>query len=135
MTNRERFFAALAKKQPDKTPYNVLLTKLARKNMAAWYHDPDFERKIGNCFTVVDFDGFDHCREIRPNIFEDWFGVQWDRTIDEDIGVVSPIPTARSFTRARRRSSAPLETRSSSETSASAPSSAPGLSWAWNSCW
>lgn len=88
MTNREHFFATLNHKQTDKVPYNILFTKKARQNMVEYYCDPNFEMKLGNCFTVVDFDGFDKCKEIRPNIFEDWFGVQWDRTVDKDIGVV-----------------------------------------------
>jgi len=88
MTNRERFFVALNHRQPDKTPYNILFTQKAREKMVEYYKDPNFEKKLGNCFTIVDFDGFDRCKEVRPNIYEDWFGVQWDRTVDKDIGVV-----------------------------------------------
>ena len=88
MTVRERFFTSISHKQPDKTPYNILFTKAAHRKMVEYYSDEQFESKIGNCFTMVDFDGFDKCKEIQKDIFVDWFGVQWDRSVDKDIGVV-----------------------------------------------
>jgi uroporphyrinogen decarboxylase len=57
--------------------------------MADYYGDPDFESKLGNCFTWLR----PHApgarfAEVRPNIWADEFGVLWDRHIDKDIGVV-----------------------------------------------
>jgi len=88
MTTRERFFTAISHKQPDKVPYNILFTKVAHQKMVDFYGDAEFESRIGNCFTIIDFDGFDRCREVRKNIFVDWFGVEWDRSVDKDIGIV-----------------------------------------------
>src|SRR5512146_1209833 len=57
--------------------------------MAEYYGDPDFEAKLGNCFTWLR----PHPPEARyvevgPDIWRDEFGVQWDRHVDKDIGVV-----------------------------------------------
>ena len=81
MTIRERFFTAISHRQPDKVPYNILFTQVAHQKMAGFYGDAEFESKIGNCFTIIDFDGFDRCREVRKDIFADWFGVEWDRSV------------------------------------------------------
>jgi len=53
--------------------------------MAEYYNDPHFESKIGNCFTIIRANVH---REIEPGIWQDQFGVKWDRRKDPDIGVV-----------------------------------------------
>lgn len=88
MTVRDRFFAAISHRQPDKVPYNVLFTQEAHRKMAEYTGDAQFDKKIGNCFTVINFDGFDRCRPVRESIVADCFGVEWDRSVDKDIGVV-----------------------------------------------
>ena len=89
MTNRERVLITLSHKQPDKIPYNIHFTKVAHAKMVKYYNDPDFISKLGNCFTwlrpVINNTRF---HEISPNIWEDEFGVLWDRTIDKDVGNV-----------------------------------------------
>ncbi|MGD8499555.1 MAG: uroporphyrinogen decarboxylase family protein [Phycisphaerales bacterium] len=88
MNNRRRVLTALAHQQPDAITYNIRFTKSARARMAAYYGDTDFEWKLGNCFT-----GFrPHPKDSRywlvgPDIWEDKFGVCWDRTVDKDIGI------------------------------------------------
>lgn len=89
MTNRERVIASLNHKQPDKTPYNIGFTVPARRKMTEFYGDPDFDSKLGNCFSFLSCSPADAWREVRPNLWEDHFGVQWDRSIDKDIGVVA----------------------------------------------
>ena len=89
MNNRQRVLTALNHKQPDKIPYNVCFTKVAHAKMVEYYSDPDFVSKLGNCFTVsLPVPGGIQYRQIAPDLWEDEFGVHWDRTIDKDIGNV-----------------------------------------------
>lgn len=86
MTNRERVIASLQHRQPDKTPYNIGFTQEAHRKMVAFYGDPDFARKLGNCFSGLGVGLPDN--EVEPGIHDDEFGVRWNRTVDKDIGVV-----------------------------------------------
>ena len=88
MTNRERILATLEHRQPDKTPYDIGFTQLAHAKMAAYYGDPDFAAKLGNCFTSLSVEPKRSWREVKPDLWQDSFGVQWNRAIDKDIGVV-----------------------------------------------
>ena len=88
MTNRERVLASLNHEQPDQTPYCIGFTQKAHAKMAQHYGDPDFAAKLGNCFTFLSPEPADAWREVAPDIWEDGFGVQWDRSVDKDIGVV-----------------------------------------------
>jgi len=79
---------ALNHQQPDKVPYDIRFTQPAHARMAEYYGDADFESKLGNCFTW--FRPYPHdvrFRLVAPDIWEDEFGVRWNRTIDKDIGV------------------------------------------------
>ena len=89
MNTRQNTLTALAHKQPAKVPYDIQFTKNAHQKMAEFYGDPDFEAKLGNCFTFVRAYFY---REIRPHLWEDIYGVHWDRTLDKDIGVVVNRP-------------------------------------------
>ncbi len=89
MTRRERVAAALEHRQPDTVPYHIRFTEPAREKMAAWYSDPRFEEKLGNCLVTLSTEPRDGWRQVRPGIWQDQFGVQWDRSIDADIGTVS----------------------------------------------
>jgi len=88
MNNRERVLATLAHQQPDKVPYQIGFTQPALEKMIAYYGDPDFRSKLGNCLTVLSCEPENGWREVAPDIWEDQFGVRWDRSIDKDIGVV-----------------------------------------------
>ena len=88
MNNRQRVLTALAHRQPDTVPYDIGFTEPARVKMAAYYGDQDFEAKLGNCFTWFR----PHPNDVRyilvgTDIWEDEFGVRWNRSIDKDIGV------------------------------------------------
>ena len=87
MNDRERVLATLNHKQPDKIPYNIHFTKKAHAKMVEFYKDIDFESKIGGCF--VDLGVYDYnYKKISANIWDDRFGVRWDRRVDKDIGAV-----------------------------------------------
>jgi len=88
MNNRERVLAALNHQQPDIVPYCIAFTQPAHAKMVAYYGDPEFASKLGNCLTVLGCAPEGSWREIKPNIWEDQFGVQWDQSIDKDIGNV-----------------------------------------------
>ena len=88
MTPRERVVASLEHRQPDATPYHVTFTVPAREQMAAWYGDPDFEARLDNCLAVLRTRMPEKDVPGRPGIQVDEFGVEWDRTVDTDIGTV-----------------------------------------------
>lgn len=88
MNNRERVLATLAHQQPDRIPYNIEFTYPAHAKMVDYYQDPDFASKLGNCLTVLGCAPAGAWREVAPDVWQDQFGVQWDRSIDKDIGVV-----------------------------------------------
>jgi uroporphyrinogen decarboxylase len=88
MTSRQRVLTALAHEQPDRVPYNVRFTQRMRARMVAYLGDPAFEAKLGNCLTIIETSPEDSWHEVRPGIWRDQFGVDWDRHIDPDIGNV-----------------------------------------------
>ena len=88
MGNRERVLASLRHRQPDRIPYDIGFTQKAHAKMAEFYGDPDFASKLGNCLAWLGCEPAGSWREVEPDIWEDQFGVQWDRSIDKDIGNV-----------------------------------------------
>jgi uroporphyrinogen decarboxylase len=89
VTNRERVLAAVGHRRPDKVPYDIRFTQPARAAMAEYYGDPDFESKLGNCFTWLrPHPPEERFVEVDPDVWRDEFGVRWDRRVDQDIGVV-----------------------------------------------
>lgn len=88
MTHQERVTTALEHQQPDRIPFHVDFTIKAHQKMVDFLGDPDFHDKIDNCLQHLSFGRPGFPQEIEPGIFEDEFGVQWNRTVDKDIGVV-----------------------------------------------
>lgn len=88
MNNRERVLAALRHQQPDRVPYDIHFTQVARARMAEFYGDPGFQAKLGNCLTMLGCEPAGSWQEVAPDVWQDQFGVLWDRTVDKDIGVV-----------------------------------------------
>ncbi len=88
MTNKDRVVASLNHRQPDRIPYALDFTVKARAKMVEFYSDPQFESKLDNCICNLGTGGPDSGRMVTPDIWEDEFGVQWDRSIDKDIGTV-----------------------------------------------
>jgi uroporphyrinogen decarboxylase len=88
MNNRERVLATLNHQQPDAIPYAIGFTQKSHEKMVAFYNDPEFNAKLGNCLTWLTCEPADSWKEVAPDLWEDQFGVHWDRTIDKDIGNV-----------------------------------------------
>jgi uroporphyrinogen decarboxylase len=100
MNHRQRVIASIRHQQPDKIPYAVGFTQKAHQNMVDFYGDPDFAANLGNCLTWLNTEPADSWTEVAPDIWEDQFGVQWDRTIDKDIGnVCNQLVTAETLSR------------------------------------
>ncbi len=88
MTDKQRVAAAIAHSTPDRVPYHITFTEPARRAMAAFYGDPDFEAGLGNCLEILRMRLPYRQLPDRPTVWEDEWGVQWDRSIDTDIGTV-----------------------------------------------
>ncbi len=88
MNNRERVLATLNHRQPDRTPYSIGFTQKMHARMAEYLRDPGFESRIENCLTSLGCEPANSWKEVRPNVVRDQFGVEWDRSVDRDIGVV-----------------------------------------------
>ena len=54
--------------------------------MVEYYGDPGFVAGLGNCLTMLGTGLPDGWKEVIPEIWEDEFGVRWNRSIDKDIG-------------------------------------------------
>jgi uroporphyrinogen decarboxylase len=88
MTPRERVIASIEHRRPDLVPWHVTFTEPCQRAMAAWYGREDFESTLGNCLLVLRTRLPDRDVPGRPGVQEDEFGVQWDRSVDTDIGTV-----------------------------------------------
>jgi len=88
MTPRQRVLDSLEHRQPDRTPYHITFTAPAREKMIAHYGNPGFESSLGNCLTVLRTRLPERELAGQPGVWEDEFGVQWDRRVDPDIGTV-----------------------------------------------
>lgn len=98
MTNRERVLAAISHRQPDKTPYMITFTQKARHAMTAYCGDDAFTREIDNCFHMVYALPGGRARWVNADVWEDEFGVRWDKSLDKDIGnVCNAVVSSRSL--------------------------------------
>jgi uroporphyrinogen decarboxylase len=88
MTNKERVYASFRHEQPDRTPYMIGLTHRAMDAMVAHYGNSDFLAQVDNCLHVVHENPPPREQWLSETIWQDEFGVQWDRSIDRDIGNV-----------------------------------------------
>jgi uroporphyrinogen decarboxylase len=88
MNNKQRVVDSLNHKQPDKVPYSIGFTAKAHEKMVDFYNDPDFASRLDNCFYDLGTGKDDGGKQITTDIWEDEFGVRWDRSIDRDIGAV-----------------------------------------------
>jgi len=87
MTNRERVIAALRHSQPDRVPYQIGFTQRARAAMDKRYGE-GYLALIDNCFAGVGPASGPLEAWIDEDTWQDEFGVQWDRSVDRDIGIV-----------------------------------------------
>ncbi|OGV80365.1 MAG: hypothetical protein A3K19_31375 [Lentisphaerae bacterium RIFOXYB12_FULL_65_16] len=88
MTSKERVTAALKHQQPDRTPYCIGFTQKAHAAMKARYGD-GFLTLIHNDIHGVAATPGPRQKQVSDTVWQDEFGVQWDKSIDKDIGVVS----------------------------------------------
>lgn len=87
MNNRERVLATLGHQPTDRVPYNIDFTQKAAAQFQA-YAGGDRLKSLENCLTRFGLEPANAWRETAPDIWEDQFGVQWNRSVDKDIGVV-----------------------------------------------
>ncbi len=87
---RERVWQAIRHRQPDRVPYHISYTEPARKKLESYYGSPDLESLLGNHMAKqrirLPYE------EVRPGFWRDEFGVVWNKTIDQDIGIVDFYP-------------------------------------------
>ncbi|MHB8995672.1 MAG: uroporphyrinogen decarboxylase family protein [Armatimonadota bacterium] len=87
MTNKERVNASLNHQQPDKCPYVIGFTQKAAAAMTARYGDGAYALLDNAVHGVAPNAGAKDCW-LSDTLWQDEFGVQWDRSIDRDIGNV-----------------------------------------------
>jgi len=75
-------------------PYHVDFTVPAREAMVRHFADASFESGLGNCLLVLETEP-ENSWKVDGDIWEDQFGVRWDRTVDKDIGTVCNVPLTR----------------------------------------
>ncbi len=88
MTSRERMICALNHTQPDRVPYCISFTQPAFEKMAQYFDDRDFMRKLDQALVGYGMSYPESWKMVSPDIWRDEFGVEWNRSVDKDIGVV-----------------------------------------------
>ena len=97
-TPRERVWQAIRHVQPERIPYSIDWTIPAREKLEKFYGTTDLDRLLDNHLAKYAPQAPDDCVEVRPNIWRDEFGVEWNRSEDKDIGIVENYPLkSRSF--------------------------------------
>ena len=85
--NRTRVITALNHKQPDKVPYHIWMNEAMKQKMAQYCGDSEFESKLGNCFCDAG-NYANNYTQIEKGIWQDRFGVLWDRSVEKEMGNV-----------------------------------------------
>ncbi len=88
MTHKERVIASFRHQQPDRTPYVIGFTQKSLAAMEQHFGGRDFLSLIDNSVYGVAAKPGPKDHWIDENTWQDEFGVQWDRSIDRDIGNV-----------------------------------------------
>jgi uroporphyrinogen decarboxylase len=86
--------------RPPYVPWNFGFTLEAREKVSAHFGPDRLEQALDNHLLGLGNDiGF--FREVEEHVFEDVFGVRWDRSVDKDIGIVCncvlPEPTLKGY--------------------------------------
>jgi uroporphyrinogen decarboxylase len=89
MTRRERVIATIRHQQSDMIPYQIDFTQVELDKVVRETGKTDYAQMIGNHIVMMGF--FDGWKEVKPDFWQDDFGVVWNRTVDKDIGVVETI--------------------------------------------
>ena len=85
---RERVWSAIRHRAPDRVPYHFTCTLPARRKLEAYFGTTDLDAALGNHLAIYSVRRAAGLQEVRPGFWRDEFGVVWNRTIDQDIGVV-----------------------------------------------
>ena len=86
MNKRERVIEALSFRETDFVPYAIDFTWQAYRKTADYLKNDDFLKDTGN---HIEYINWEEMKEIKPEYFQDEFGVIWNRTgVDKDIGVI-----------------------------------------------
>ncbi len=100
MTERDVVHAVLEGKRPPYVPWHFSFTHEPAAKLRAHFGTEDLDAAVGNHFLQLG-DAVGHFEEIAPDTFRDAFGVEWDRSVDRDIGVVKgcvlPEPTLKGY--------------------------------------
>lgn len=101
MTKREVIKIVLDGKKPPYVPWSFKFTKEPNKILQEYYGVEDLDEILGNHILPIGGDA-GYFTELGNDLFQDYFGVVWDRSIDKDIGNVKgcvlPEPTLKGYT-------------------------------------
>jgi uroporphyrinogen decarboxylase len=100
MTKREVVKMVLDGKRPPHVPWSFKFTKEPYEVLRKYYGAADLDGPVGNHILNLGSDiGF--FEDLGNDLFQDVFGVIWNRKIDKDIGdvkgIVLPEPTLENF--------------------------------------
>ncbi len=86
MLRRDRVIAALEHREPDIVPWNISFTISAAEKMREHFAG-EFPDCVGNHLAVIEPRTPDAWTRLDEDTWRDEFGVEWDRSVDKDIGV------------------------------------------------
>ena len=86
MLPRERVITALEHREPDIVPWNVTFTIPAAEKMREHFGD-EFPGCLGNHLALIEPQTPEAWTRLGGDTWRDEFGVEWDRSVDKDIGV------------------------------------------------
>ena len=101
MKKREIVRAVFEHRIPPYVPWSFSFTREAKDKLMCYFqNDEDLEKALNDHLLRLGSDiGF--FTKLCDNLFQDVFGVIWDRTIDKDIGMVAncvlPSPTLKGY--------------------------------------
>ena len=100
MTKREVVRLAVQGERPPYVPWQFSFTVEAEAKLQAYYGQADLESTLHNHFTTLG-NGIGFFDDIGDQCVRDVFGVVWDRSVDQDIGIVKgqvlDQPTLRGY--------------------------------------
>jgi len=88
MTSKERVVASFRHEQPDRIPYVIGLTQKAAAAMVEHYGGNEWRSGIDNAVRGVAARPGPKAQALSEILWQDEFGVRWDKSIDRDIGNV-----------------------------------------------
>jgi len=90
MTPRERVWKCIRHQQTDVVPYHIIYTIPTKEKLEKYYDSKDLDTIINN--HIVKYRLRVPDVEVRPGFWRDGFHLTWNRTVDQDIGIVEEYP-------------------------------------------